>query len=285
MRIKAIALISCAIVVFLASSCRQKTIRTIEKDHTERFFLSSDTSKGALSIEITIELPVCYDNNSVLDSVRNTIVANLFGVEYIKYGNDTLLSKFTNDIKSEYRLTNLPILNEMDDKSLYSFNNEHILDGFSLLNDENIYSYGINRYVFMGGAHGLNTINYFNFNLKTGKLITESDLFLKNTTPKLIELLKKRIVEQSIEDKDIEPIQSLNKTDYWVDAIKPNGNFYITDESINYVFNPYEIGPYYLGITEVRLPYDRLKTILKPNAVVNYLIKKEKVEKAEQSEK
>jgi len=108
MRIKAIALISCAIVVFLASSCRQKTIRTIEKDHTERFFLSSDTSKGALSIEITIELPVCYDNNSVLDSVRNTIVANLFGVEYIKYGNDTLLSKFTNDIKSSTDLQIYP---------------------------------------------------------------------------------------------------------------------------------------------------------------------------------
>lgn len=270
-------LLICVLAVVVLSSCRQKTVRTIEKSHSERFFLSPDTSKGALSIEITVEIPVCYDNNDALDSIRNTIVSNLFGAEYVKFENDSLIRKFTNDIKSEYRLTNLPILNEMDEKSLYTFNNDHILDGFSLLSDENIYSYGINRYVFMGGAHGLNTINYFNFNLKSGKLITESDLFLKNTTPKLIELLKKRIVEQSKEDEGVEPITNLNKTDYWIDAIKPNGNFYITDESINYVFNPYEIGPYYLGITEVRIPYDRLKAILKPNAIVNYLIKKDKI--------
>jgi hypothetical protein len=165
----------------------------------------------------------------------------------------------------------------MDEKSLYSFNNEHILDGFSLLNDENIYSYGINRYVFMGGAHGLNTINYYNFNLKTGKLITENDLFLKNTVSKLTDLIKLRIIEQSNEDKGIKPIKNLEKTDFWIDAIKPNGNFYITDESLNYVFNPYEIGPYYLGITEVQIPYERMKNILKPNATINYLIKKEKI--------
>lgn len=274
-----INLIICILVIVSFTSCKQKTIRTIEKADIERFYLAADTSKGALSIELNVEIPVCFDDENVLDSIRNTIITNLFGSEYVKVANDSLVMKFTNDLKLEYKLTNEPILNEMDEKSLYSFNNEHILDGFSLLNDENIYSYGINRYVFMGGAHGLNTINYMNFSIKTGKQITESDIFLKNTNAKLTELIKKRIVEQSKEDEGLEPIKNLEKTDYWIDAIKPNGNFYITDESLNYVFNPYEIGPYYLGITEVSIPYDRLKNILKPNSAINYLIKREKVSK------
>lgn len=274
-----INLIICILVIVSFTSCKQKTIRTIEKADIERFYLAADTSKGALSIELNVEIPVCFDDENVLDSIRNTIITNLFGSEYVKVANDSLVMKFTNDLKLEYKLTNEPILNEMDEKSLYSFNNEHILDGFSLLNDENIYSYGINRYVFMGGAHGLNTINYMNFSIKTGKKITESDIFLKNTNAKLTELIKKRIVEQSKEDEGLEPIKNLEKTDYWIDAIKPNGNFYITDESLNYVFNPYEIGPYYLGITEVSIPYDRLKNILKPNSAINYLIKREKVSK------
>lgn len=276
MKISRISLIICTLTALLLVSCKQKTIRTIEKADVEKFYLAADTSKGSLNLELNVEIPVCFDDERILDSIRNTIVNNLFGTEYIKYENDSLLKRFTEDLKKEYKLTNEPILNEMDEKSLYSFNNEHILDGFSLLNDENIYSYGINRYVFMGGAHGLNTINYLNFNVKTGKLITENDLFLKNTTGKLTELIKKRIVEQSKEEEGAQPIKSLDKTDYWIDAIKPNGNFYITDESLNYVFNPYEIGPYYLGITEVRIPYDRLKNILKPNATIGYLIKKEK---------
>ncbi len=274
-----ISLIMCLLMVLAFSSCRQKTIRTIEKSDVERFYLAADTSKGALSIEINVEIPVCFDDDKVLDSIRNSIISNLFGLEYVKFENDSLLKQFTTDLKTEYKLTNEPILTEMDDNSLYSFNNEHILDGFSLLSDEHIYSYGINRYVFMGGAHGLNTINYLNFNLKNGKIITESDLFMKNSSKKLTELIKKRIVEQSLEDQNSEPIKNLASTDYWSDAIKPNGNFYITDEGINYVYNPYEIGPYYLGITEVRLPYNRLKSILKQNSLVSYLIRKEKIEK------
>ncbi|MFZ4581469.1 MAG: DUF3298 domain-containing protein [Paludibacter sp.] len=276
MKTSRINLIICTLAIVSLVSCKQKTIRTIEKADVEKYYLAADTSKGSLNLELNVEIPVCFDNNSILDTIRNTIISNLFGNEYIKYSNDSILNQFASDLKKEYKLTNEPILNEMDDKSLYSFNNEHILDGFSLLNDENIYSYGINRYVFMGGAHGLNTINYYNFNLKTGKLITENDLFLKNTGAKLTELIKKRIVEQSKEDDNTQPIKNLEKTDFWIDAIKPNGNFYITDESLNYVFNPYEIGPYYLGITEVQLPYERLKNILKPNATINYLIKKDK---------
>lgn len=276
-KLSRIGLVIGAFVLITFNSCRQKTVRTIDKSLVDRFYLDADTSKGSLNVELTVQLPVCLDNESALDSIRKTIISTLFGSEYVIYHNDSLLEKFSTDLKNEYKLTNLPILNEMDDKSLYSFNNEHILDGFSLLNDENIYSYGINRYVFMGGAHGLNTINYLNFNVKTGKLITESDLFMKNTTSKLIELIKKRIVEQSKEDEDVEIISKLEKTDYWVDAIKPNGNFYLTDESLNYIFNPYEIGPYYLGITEVRIPYDRLKSLLKPNSIINYLIRKEAV--------
>lgn len=257
-------------------SCKQKTIMTTEKSHNERFFLAPDTAKGALNIEITVELPVCYDNQTILDSIRNTIVSNLFGYKYISYSNDSIVSLFVKDLTLEYKQANEPMLEQLDSTALYSFNNEHILEGFSLLNDEHIYSYGINRYVFMGGAHGLSNRNYFNFNLTTGKLISETDLFNDDYRKKLIEIIKTRIVEQSNEDPDAKTIINLEDTDYWVEAIKPNNNFYITDESINYVFNPYEIAPYYMGITEVVLPFDRLNTLIKASSPIQYLVELKK---------
>ena len=73
------------------------------------------------------------------------------------------------------------------------------------------------------------------------------------------------------------PIITLEDTDFWVYAIKPNGNFYITDESINYVFNPYEIAPYSLGQTEVIIPFYKLKGILKPNNIISHLIDKQTI--------
>ena len=247
---------------------------TTNKSHSEKHYLTSDTTKGAIKIDINVEIPVCYANDSIRDSIRNVIITQLFGSDYIPFGNDSIVNIFAKDLITEYKNTNEPMVQQLDSTSFYSFNNEHTLEGFSLLNDQNIYSYGINRYVFMGGAHGLNNLNYYNFNLKTGRLITEIDIFDEGFQQALIEIIKNRIIEQNNEDASLKSITSLEDTDFWIDAIKPNGNFYLTDESINYVFNPYEIAPFYMGITEVILSYDKLKSILKSNNIIQYLIEK-----------
>ena len=267
-----ILLIFSSLIALSLGSCKQKTIRTIDEKATSRYYLDADTSKGSLNVDISVEIPVCFDNEAILDSVRNEIIRNLFGNSYVQQPNNLVVTKFMSDLSKEYKQTNGSILEQMDSTTLYSFNNEHILEGFSLLNDKNIYSYGISRYVFMGGAHGLGTLTYLNFDLQTGKKITEDDLFTTGFVAKLTEILKSRIVEQSIEDKDIKPILELENTDYWVEAIKPNGNFYITDESINYVFNPYEIAPYYMGQTEVVIPFIRLSGLFKQNCIISQII-------------
>ena len=271
-------LIMCTLMTFIFISCTQKTIKTSENDFVKKYFLSKDTTKGALSVDLEVEIPVAFVNKDVLKSIRATIITNLFGAEYVDHANDSLIQIFTKDLVADYKENNEPLMNKIDTANRYSFNNEHVVSGFSLLSDKKIYVYGIERYVYMGGAHGLETRNYYNFDLKTGKTITEKDLFKPNFEPELSELIKKRIVEESKEvkeSKDTEPILTLEDTDFWADSIKPNGNFYITDEGINYVFNPYEIAPYYIGQTEVTIPFNRLKNILKPNSIIAYLVEKQ----------
>jgi hypothetical protein len=263
------------LIVFSFFSCKQKSIKTEEKDFTKRYYLTTDTSKGSFNVDIEVEFPVAFYNPVVLDSIRKTIITNVFGPEYVAYSNDSVISMFVKDLNQDYSDNNLPLVNQLDSSSNYSFNNEHVVSGFSLQNDKIIYVYGIERYVYMGGAHGLETRNYYNFDLKTGKLISETDLFVDNYKELLSDLIKKRIVEESKESEDNEPILDLENTDYWTDSIKPNGNFYITDEGINYVFNPYEIAPYALGETEVTLPFDRLKGIFKAQNIITYLIEKQ----------
>jgi len=273
-----IVLLVSILTTTLFFSCTQNTIKTEEKDYVKKYFLSKDTTKGALSVDIEVEIPVSFANKEVLKSIRSTIITNLFGQEYTSQVNDSLVLLFTKNLYADYRENNEPLLTVMDSANRYSFNNEHVVSGFSLLSDKKIYVYGIERYIYMGGAHGLETRNYFNFDLKTGNLITEKDLFKSNYLAELSEIIKKRIVEESKEmkeTKETEPILSLEDTDFWADSIKPNGNFYITDESINFVFNPYEIAPYYMGQTEVSIPFNRLKNILKPNNIIAYLVEKQ----------
>ena len=275
MRKYSILFMLCVLMAPVFFSCTQKTIKTKEKVFTKRCYLSEDTTKGSLNVEIQAEIPVAFADKSVLDSIRATIISNLFGENYISKSTDSIIPLFMADISTDYIENNKPLINQLDSSSAYTFNNEHILSGFSLLSDKYIYAYGIERYIYMGGAHGLETRNYFNFNLKTGKLITEKDLFVENFASDLAKLIKIRIVEESIGKTEKEPILDLEETVYWTDSIKPNGNFYITDESINYVFNPYQIAPYSLGETEVTLPFSLLKNILKPNSIISYLVKKQ----------
>ena len=278
MKKQSIILLISILATTLFFSCTQKTIKTDEKDFVKKYFLSNDTSKGALSVDVEVEIPSAFVDKQVLNTIRATIVTNLFGDEYVSHSNDSLVSLFTKDLLTEYKENNKPLLSELDSTNRYNFDNEHVVSGFSLLSDKKIYVYGIDRYVYMGGAHGLETRNYYNFDLKTGKTLTEKDLFKSNYESELSEIIKKRIVEESKEMKettDTEPILSLEDTDFWSDSIKPNGNFYITDESVNYVFNPYEIAPYYMGQTEVTIPFNRLKNILKPNSIIAYLVDKQ----------
>jgi len=278
MKKQSILLITCTLTSILFISCSQKTIKTEEKDLIKKYYLTSDTLKGALSVDFEVEIPVAFADTNVLKSIRATIITNLFGDDYIAHPNDSLVYLFSKELIADYKANNEPLINVKDTSNSYSFDNEHTLSGFSLLSDKKIYVYGIERYVDMGGAHGLETRNYYNFDLKTGKLITENDLFKSNFKAELSELLKKRIVEESKETKETkntEPVLSLEDTDFWTDSIKPNGNFYITDEGINYVFNPYEIAPYYMGQTEVTIPYNRLKGILKPTCIITYLVEKQ----------
>lgn len=278
MKKQSILLIACTLTSILFISCSQKTIKTDEKDFIKKYYLTSDTVKGALSIDFEIEIPVAFKDSNVLKSIRSTIITNLFGGDYVRHSNDSLVYLFSKELYTDYKENYEPLLNVKDSTNSYSFDNEHTLSGFSLLSDKKIYVYGIERYVDMGGAHGLETRNYYNFDLLTGKLITEKNIFRSNYKESLAELIKKRIVEESKEThetKNTEAILSLEDTDFWTDSIKPNGNFYLTDEGINYVFNPYEIAPYYMGQTEVTLPYNRLKDLLKPNSIIKYLVDKQ----------
>jgi len=278
MKKQTIILLFSVLATTFFSSCIHRSVKTEEKDFVKKYYLSKDTTKGALSVDIDVEIPMAFTNKDVLKSIRATIISNLFGEEYIPHANDSVVTLFAKDLAADYKENNEPLLSRIDKSNRYRFNNEHTVSGFSLLSDKKIYVYGIERYVYMGGAHGLETRNYYNFDLKTGKTLTEKDLFKANYEPELSELIKKRIVEESKENKETketEPILSLEDTDFWAQSIKPNGNFYITDEGINYVFNPYEIAPYYMGQTEVTIPFNRLKDLFKPNSIIAYLVEKQ----------
>lgn len=124
--------------------------------------------------------------------------------------------------------------------------------------DRNTISLEFFEYSFMGGAHPNTAKTYQSFNLKTGEKIVIQDSTILNQLTKIAEKEFRRM-------RNIPDDKPPSNAGFWFekDEFYLNDNFAIIDEGLIFYFNPYEIGPYALGPTEILLKGDQLGDIIK----------------------
>lgn len=115
---------------------------------------------------------------------------------------------------------------------------------------------------YEGGAHGINQQLTMNFDNKTGRLLTLDDIFVPGYEMRLNKILLKALREL-VEAKDLRELHDKGYL-YSMDMYASE-NFILDDEAITFVYNPYEIAPYALGSTELKIAYKALADILKDN--------------------
>lgn len=240
---------------------------------TDQQYLTSDTTRGALRVDIAVEFPTEFSNKQILSKIKPQIITQLVGEKYLTFSDDSLLKEFVSELKAEYIANNEMVVNKLEKTGFLVLNNSFSMEGFALLNDEHIFTYGILRDVDFGGNHPTRTRFFYNYNLKNGELILEDDLFKEGYEEQLTQLLREKVQQLSQEKEDMPTLLDFDNTRYNIEAIRPNGNFYINDEAICYVFNPYEIAPLnYAYETEVSLPYSSIKELLKKGNPIQYLV-------------
>jgi hypothetical protein len=114
---------------------------------------------------------------------------------------------------------------------------------------------------FLGGAHGLHIVRLASFDASSGKRLTYADIFRPGYETAFAGIAEKEFRHvRSVPDS-----QSLSDAGFWVEEGKfePSGNFCVGKDAIILYYNSYEIGPYVVGPTEVRVPLVRLKDIVR----------------------
>ncbi|GHV08859.1 hypothetical protein FACS1894160_3850 [Bacteroidia bacterium] len=66
------------------------------------------------------------------------------------------------------------------------------------------------------------------------------------------------IVQKILEANELNNPDQLENLGFYGSEILPNGNFTLNDKGITYYFNEYEIAAYFVGVTEVFIPYEEL---------------------------
>ncbi len=108
-------------------------------------------------------------------------------------------------------------------------------------------------YEYTGGAHGNYATSLFNFTTFPPRCIGPGVLFKSGSDARLGALLNARA-------KAGEPL-------LYVDSVPVTGNFALLPDSLEFLYDPYAIGPYAAGEIALRLPYDSLADLLRPEVL------------------
>ena len=137
------------------------------------------------------------------------------------------------------------------------FSWEDRIDGFFTEPYKGFRNYLLTYYSFRGGAHGIQTMSQIVFDAKTGAVLSEGDFLADGYEEPVAELLRKTVSETMTAEAP-ELTELLQP-----EALAPNGNFSVGKDGMEWIFQPYEAGPYALGIVSATLSWEQLKPYLK----------------------
>lgn len=239
----------------LTTSCTEEfSTFTIEK---ELSFALAEGREDSLYVKMEIEYPNSGISMETADAISDNITAVLMDIQYIEKTPQEAADAYIEAKVAEYRENNLPLL-----EAALSDNNTTAVLGWEDYSTgkiegfhKNIISYKASKYTYTGGAHGMTVETGLNFDIKTGTLLKESDIFSDGYESIVSGLLTKHLPEAFENPEDANML--------FQKEVTPNGNFTVSEKGITYTFNQYEIGPYALGIIGITIPWDEIDNIIK----------------------
>jgi len=272
-KVYAIVLVIFAFFSALSTSCVKKSkssdnevvFETIHVNRTE----SIDYKKSKLNcnLNIVFTFPVDCKKTSMLSDLQKVFIENFFPPRYANLSPQEAIENFSakyirdfKSIKAEDYIQEDYILEDEN-----SFMYELCLENEIMYNQNNLISFVVKNINYEGGAHGSNSIYGYVIDLNTGKIILEDDFAGRNYKKNLAPIIAKKIATS----KGLNNVSQLESIGYFaIEDIVPNDNFTIDENGITYYFNEYEIAAYFVGITEVFIPFSELKTyITKDNPI------------------
>lgn len=135
-----------------------------------------------------------------------------------------------------------------------------------IANNDNYIALQLSEENYLGGAHGMNLHLFANFTPAGGGRISLGDLVAEGQMDSL-EAIAESLFRA---EKDIPEGQSLKEAGYFY--MEPESdespfyltsNFTITREGLLFYYNPYDIAPYSMGATILKVPFEKISGTLK----------------------
>ena len=194
-------------------------------------------------------------SREIMDKINGAIIDRHILFEDFSGSTDVeaACKTWVEEVKNSYSVEGEDI--DEEDAWMYNFEFNRSGSFTGACKSRHLQTYTGTDYDYTGGAHGFTGIGHDVFNMTTGEIVTEEDLFVEDYYGQVAELLAASLEIYLAEiDEDPEMMFSLPE---------PNGNFAVSEEGITWTYNPYEIAPYSMGIIDLPVSWDELKPYLK----------------------
>jgi hypothetical protein len=199
----------------------------------------ADTQKCVMSVGVRVDVdyPLEMAQYPEVAKVIDTFITDQQKTFISSYTPDYTLPSYTNNWE-------MTINNE-----IYKFSDD-------------IQTVVFNIHFYTGGAHPNSGYNTFTFDVKQGKQLTLEDLFQNGDVPwDIIAKLAKDDLKTQLGDMADEIMLEPGTTATNHDNYK---NWALTDKSIIFFFDPYQVAAYAAGPQKVEIPFTTLHTLLVP---------------------
>ncbi len=228
-------------------------------------FVLEEGRKEHLEVQVEVEYVTGGVRKELKEEINRVVVEAAFGNQYEALTVEEAAGQFVSDACENYKEANEDFLEEMkktsaeggelEELSYAAFNWMTKVEASFLPPYQHYLSYLVESYTYEGGAHGMSSKIPVVIDRQTGKVVSEEDLFVPDYQAQLARLLTSCLHDSFENEEDYECL--------FTKDIKPNGSFYLIPEGVVYVYGAYDIGPYYLGNIEVKVPWEELEDILK----------------------
>jgi hypothetical protein len=217
-------------ILFVACSSKKDSIA---------FNDSFEDKENNITLTFECNLNVSHPQLSSQNSkaLRDSIIATTFGDKLAKYNNKKVLKK--------YAKSSLATFVESTDSTLTDIKLYTKIDGEIVYADDTYVTFRriMSTNTTTNAQTLMTTCNYYVFDAKTGRNLSEKDIF----TPQQMNAMRSLLVNRAKE------MAAQNEININTRRVRPNGNFAIFDSTIVYTFNPYEIAHPRIGFIEIAL--------------------------------
>ena len=237
-----------ASALLLLAACDTFTTRTYQDD------LVMPLAEGVTdSLFYTISLEYVSGGMRIppMEKMNQTIVQQAFDLEGVAGTPEELATSYRENLIDEYIAENA---HSTEQGGVLTW--EDKINGNFTAKYKNWRNYLLSYYSFRGGAHGIQTVSQLVFDTETGDLVTEADLFAPGYEEPVAAMMQ-AAVKAEMEADAPELIELVE-----MEFVVPNGNFSVGEGGVQWIFQPYEVGPYALGIVTASVSWNDLKTYL-----------------------